>query len=283
MDAIETIPEQPLVDPVEGVASPEPISEEAANEAPEDQEQEVSATSEENDAEPEGEKPKKRSTAQDRINALTREKYEAQRQLEAAQRQAAEMQAYLQQQQSTQAPQDNMPTLEQYNYDEAAYTNAVRQWHAAQLNGYQQQVAQQQKMARQQYEAAQQSQFIQQKAAEGRAKYPDFVQKVFDPNLPGLADISPAAHAATMQSEASVDVLYYLANNPQEVFAFHGMNPVQAIRRVAQIEANLAKKPMNAAPPPKPPSKVSGNSGAVKDPSKMSMAEFMAWRNKGGK
>jgi hypothetical protein len=58
------------------------------------------------------------------------------------------------------------------------------------------------------------------------------------------------------------------------------MNPVQAIRKVAQIEARLQAKPTQRTVPPKPPTRVAGKSEAVNDPSKMSTEDFIAWRNK---
>ena len=81
-----------------------------------------------------------------------------------------------------------------------------------------------------------------------------------------------------MESDVAEDVAYYLANNLQEVYQFASMNPIQAIRKVAQIENKFQPKQSRSIPP-KPPTRVSGNSEAVKDPSKMSTEEFIAWRN----
>jgi chromosome segregation ATPase len=256
------------------VETPEPVETESAEleaEATEDVVEE-SATSEED-----AEKPKKRSRAEERINALTREKYEAQKAAEAARRQVAEYQEYLQRQQTQ--PQTEMPKLADYDYDEGRYQQAVQAWNHQQLSSYQEQ--QQQYAQQQAYQAEQmrQQQVLQAKIAEGQQKYPDFVQKVNDPNLPPLREINPAAFQAVMESDAAADVAYYLASNPQEVYAFASMNPVQAIRTVAQIESRLGKTPTKGVSPGTPPTRLRGNVESVKDPEKMSTEEWLDWRN----
>ena len=83
-----------------------------------------------------------------------------------------------------------------------------------------------------------------------------------------------------MTSDNAADIAYYLANNPQEVYALAGMNPVQAIKTVAQIESRITARPQSGSKaPPKPPTTVKGNSEAVQDPHKMTTDEWMKWRN----
>lgn len=230
------------------------------------------------DAEPE--KPKRRSRAEERIHALTREKYEAQQRAEQYERQMREMQQYFAQQQQ-QRPMSEPPKLADYDYDENAYSQAIQQWHVGQVQEMQRQQQIQQQQYAMQQQQMQRQQALMQKAQEATAKYPDWQAKVSDPNLPPLAQINPAAFEAVASSDAFADVTYYLANNPQEVFSFHGLDPVSAIRKVAQIEARLSAKPVaSQKAPPKPPSRVKGNSEAVSDPSKMSTDEWMEWRNR---
>lgn len=224
------------------------------------------------------EKPKRRSRAEERINALTREKYEAQKRAEAYERQLAEMQMYIQQAQN-QPKGDEMPKLSDYNYDEAAYSQAVQAWNQSQIQRYQEHQARQQQQYQQYQQAQQERQAIESVLRQGQEKYPDFISKVNDPSLPPLREINPAAFEAVKSSDAAIDVAYYLASNPQEVYAFASLSPVQAVRRVAQIEATLNNKPVTSKAPPKPPSKLSGNSEAVKNPGKMTTEEWMAWRN----
>jgi hypothetical protein len=240
---------------------------------------EESATSE-TDASDEQEKPKRRSRAEERINALTREKYEAQKQAETLHRQMQEMQQYLQQQQQPQPTvDDSFPTLDQYGYDENQYRQAVLQWNQQQTERQRQQQEQQARAYQEQQRHIAEQQTLQQALLKGQQKYPDFLAKVNDPSLPPLREMNQAAFQAIMESDTGVDVAYYLANNPQEVYEFASLNPVQAIRKVAQIEAKLAAKPVASKQPPAPPSKAKGSAEAVKDSSKMSTAEWMAWRN----
>lgn len=238
-------------------------------------EEEEAATSE-SDSEPE--KPKRRSRAEERINALTREKYEAQKQAEALQSQLQQIQEQIYQRQAVENVGQDMPTLAQFDYNEEAYQQAIQQWSQKQVQTYQQTLEQQRQQAEQYKQAQAEQQKLQQAVAEGQAKYPDFMTKVFDPNLPSLRDMNPYAFQAVMESEAGVDVAYYLANNPQEVYAFASMNPVQAIKHVARLEAQFAEKPKAKAPLSKPPTKVSGSAEAVKDPANMTTEEFMQWR-----
>lgn len=240
---------------------------------------EASAPSEEPAVEEtEEQKPSRRDR---RIDALTKEKYDAQRQLEAERQAREQLQMQIQQLNAQQQnPAPDFPSLEQYNFDQQAYEQAVRGWHQNQVQAQEQQRQQQAEYAAQQQAVMQEQQRLQSAMAKGQEKYPDFIAKVTDPNLPPLREISPAAYQAVMESDTGTDVAYYLASNPQEVYEFASMNPVQAIRKVAQIEATLAAKPVPGAVPPAPPTTLSGKNDAVQDPHKMTTAEWMEWRNK---
>jgi len=264
----EEIVQEDVVEAPEGVeaeATEEVVSEEISD-------QEEPATPDD------VEKPKRRSRAEERINALTKEKYDAQRQAEEYQRQLAEYQRQLQQQQAPQ-PED-MPKLSDFDYDEGRYQQAVQAWAGQKQQSFYENLQRQQQDLQTQAEQQRQAQVLQQKVSAGVQKYPDFQAKVFDPNLPPLRDVNPAAFQAVIESDVAEDVAYYLASNPQEVYSFASLTPIQAVRKVAQIEGRLGQKPTSRSVPPKPPTRVSGNSEAVKDPTKMSTDEFMAWRNK---
>jgi DNA repair exonuclease SbcCD ATPase subunit len=272
--------EEDVVENINDGVQPEEVEQPEIDERESEQaeitDEEEAATSEDSDAE---EKPKRRSRAEERINALTKDKYEAQKQAQQYQEQLAQIQQYLQQQAAQQSIGENMPTLADVNYDETAYQQAVQQWSQNQVQNYQENLYRQQM---QQVEAQQrqaEAMKFQTAIAEGQAKYPDFTQKVMDPNLPSLREINSSAFEAVMDSDNAVDIAYYLASNPQEVYAFASMSPVQAIKQVTRIEAQFAAKPQSRAPLSKPPGKVTGNSEAVKDPETMSTAEWLAWRN----
>jgi len=69
-----------------------------------------------------------------------------------------------------------------------------------------------------------------------------------------------------------------------EGVAISRMTPVKAARAIAQLEAKLAANPApppkktTNAPPPIKPLGTSATAGISKDPDKMTVKEFEAWR-----
>ena len=223
------------------------------------------------------EKPKKPSRAERRINELTREKYEAQRRQEALEAELAQFrQQQTQQYQVTERP----PSLADVGYDEEKHAQAVQQWHQSQLQSFQEQQEQAQRQMYEQQQAMQRQQMMQEKVYKAAEKYPDFLSKVNDPSLPSLAQVNEAAFEAMLESEHFEDVAYYLANNPQEIYRFHSMGPIQAVREITAIESKFNARPVETRVPPKPPSKVSGNSEATVNPDDLPVDEWIKWRNK---
>lgn len=258
-------------EPVETTAPAETVEETA----PEHQEEETAASE---DTPEEPEKPKRRSRAEERINALTRKNYETERQLAESQRQNAELQQHIQQTQQPQTPQ-NMPRLADFDYDEGRYQQAVTDWQQDQMRQMQEQQQTLMQQQAQQAEAVRTQQLIQDKVAKGMAKHADFQAKVMDPSLPPLHQVNQAAFQAIVESDVGEDVYYYLANNQAELYALASMNPVQAIRTVAQIENKLQAKPVASNAPPAPPTRVGGKTEVQKDPDQMTTEEWMVWRN----
>lgn len=251
-----------------------------AEEAPVTEEPEQEVSTEEQSATPEAsEEPKpRRNRAEERIHALTKEKYDAQRQTQALQQQIAELQQYVQQQQQPTVV-DDIPKLQDFDYDENKYQQALAQWSQSQRTQWEKEQQEREQQAAMQQKAMQRQATLQQTVAKGVEKYPDFALKVFDRNLPSLADVSPVAFEAMMDSEAGADIAYHLASNPQEVYAFDGISPTQAIRKMVQLEAKFQKKQAPNVPPP-PPSRVSGNSEAAENLQDLSTAEWIERRNR---
>lgn len=257
--------------------NPESLSEQpVAEESKESEEIEVSGEQESED------KPKKKGGFQRKIDALTRERWERDQRIAAQERQLQEMQAQLarQQQQPGQTP-DDMPRLADFGYDEDQYRAAMQEWSQGKVQAFQDQQRQQMDQQRQMAEAQRQQQLLVEKVQKATEKYPDFQDKVFDPSLPSLQQVNPYAYQTVLEAEGGADVAYYLANNPQEIYRFHGMGPLQAAREITLLEARLkAAPPQQVRTPPKPPSTVTeGTSEAVTDPSKMTTEQWMKWRN----
>lgn len=108
------------------------------------------------------------------------------------------------------------------------------------------------------------------------AKYSDYAQVVGNANLP----ISPVMAEAIMDSDVGPDVAYYLGKNPALAARIANLNPVSQVRELGKIEA-MVSTPRQAAKPAAAPVNPVGarSSGGAKDPLKMSMAEYIAWRN----
>lgn len=132
--------------------------------------------------------------------------------------------------------------------------------------------------------------------AQGEAAYTDFGDKVRElgQELP-LFDqrMRPAPILQTiLDSDDPAALIYHLGANPDEAAELADMTPRQQMRRLIQIEAQIGKtsdtpsataapsaqpRTVSKAPPPAQPNRApAGN--VTKDPSKMSDAEFFAWR-----
>ena len=90
--------------------------------------------------------------------------------------------------------------------------------------------------------AKQQAQLIeayQDREEEARAKYDDFEQVAYNPNLP-VTDVM----AQTIQaSDIGPDVIYWLGSNPKEASRIASMSPILQAREIGKIEAKLASNP----------------------------------------
>ena len=113
-------------------------------------------------------------------------------------------------------------------------------------------------------------------------QFPDFMQTINDPTLPNLQEINVAAYEAVLESDNMGAVAMHLAKNPEKVYSFAQMSPVQAIREVAKLEYMLdqgsqtGRKP---PPPPPPATDIRGKADVTVDLSKLSTEEFIKRRN----
>lgn len=263
----------------ESLAEVQEQDQEALNEQSVETEVDTSEETETSGEEGTEDKPKKKGGFQRKIDALEREKFERDRQI-------AELQSRLEtitRQQPAEQPVDDMPRLADFGYDEDQYRAALHNWHQNKVTGLQDQQRQQQEQQKAYAEAIRQQQVLQEKMQKGVEKYPDFIQKVNDGNLPPFDRVNPLAFRMILESDVGEDMAYYLANRPQEYYRLGQManNQVQTVREMTLLEAKLkAAPPKQVKIPPKPPSTVaSGSSEAIKDPEKMTTEEWLAWRN----
>ena len=131
----------------------------------------------------------------------------------------------------------------------------------------------------QRQEAATQATTWQQRVDAAKADIPDF-----DEVLAGsTAPMSQAMAQVIKESDMGPKMAYHLTQHPEESARIAGMSPLAAARELGKIEAALsapkeapAKKVTSA---PTPPTPIGSGRSTVGDPSKMSMEDYMSWRD----
>ena len=124
----------------------------------------------------------------------------------------------------------------------------------------------------------------------GKEKYDDFNDLVLDEDL----IISPNLTKILLDTDYASDIMYYLANNPDEAERLSGLSTVKAAREVFEIESGLFEKEEKTETKPETKVKKQTNAPAPiesvrtdgvveKDPMKMSPKEYRAWRERKSK
>lgn len=191
---------------------------------------------------------KKEPWFQKRIGELTREKYEARRAAEDAQRDAEQVRQYLaqiQQGDQTQQPAVDVRTLAQ---QEAARMIAEQRFNESCNKVY----------------------------AEGAKEFDDFDASIRNLQMVGV-NRDFLELAAT--SDAGHKLLHHLGSDLDEAARILALSPVQMAREMTKLELKLGQpvaKPVSNAPAPITP--IAGAKGGSKDPSEMTDAEFAKWR-----
>lgn len=115
--------------------------------------------------------------------------------------------------------------------------------------------------------------------AEASTRYADFDAVALSVDVP----LSDDMVYLIKTSDSGTDVAYHLGKNHELAAQIAKMNTVEAARAIGWIEASLKQpKPRTATNAPDPINPVRGSAGASRDPSKMSFAEFKAYREAGG-
>ena len=112
--------------------------------------------------------------------------------------------------------------------------------------------------------------------ADAKDRYTDFDEVVY------TAPISDNVAQIVATSDAGADVAYFLGTNADQARAISQMHPLEAARAIGRIEAQLSlPKPKTVSSTPDPVNPVRATSITVKNPSKMSNAEYRAAREAG--
>lgn len=191
-------------------------------------------------------------------------------------REAQELrQLALQRSQETQAPPkqaQGMPKIEDFQ-DFESYLNARDAFLTQKLKG--ETIAEYEK--RQQAERAERERqktldTYQKRVAQAVKELPDFDDVVYRPDV----TISDVMAHTIMESDAGPKVAYYLGTHPDEAERIADLSPVAAIKELTRIEDKLSKTKATNTPPPTNP--VGSRAKAEKDPSDMSLPEFIKYR-----
>jgi chromosome segregation ATPase len=115
--------------------------------------------------------------------------------------------------------------------------------------------------------------------AEARTRYPDFEKVALSDSVP----ITPDMARFIVQSDVAAEIAYAMGKTPTIATAMHGLPPVEMARAIGRLEAQLAApKPKTTSTAPEPINPVKGKASPSRDPEKMTIAEYAAWREKGG-
>jgi uncharacterized small protein (DUF1192 family) len=252
----------------------ETIVEEIAPEEIENEPQENIEPEQEPEKKEETEQEKYGKRVQKRIDKLKWEKNEEQRRVYALQQELEQLRAQPQQKQQKEgAPNPDDFAAGRYDPD---YIEALTEYKAkVALDKYQQSV----KMREREANVA----TLQQTAKEQYADYDDATEEFLAHPLASVKEFNDLL----MDTDNPVELAYYLGKNPDQLDKISDMTPAQANRYLGRLEAQIEKKPPSLEPAPKPVSNApkpvapvgSANPKiAVKDPSEMSMDEYIAYR-----
>lgn len=227
-------------------------------------------TDETGQADETGDSPKRKPWWEKRFDELTAKRYEAERDA-AYWRGKAESAKTVD---TPQADAPKKPSLEQFDYDEAAYEAALDRFYEERAEKAVERSLEKRTAAQQHQSEIEQAQ---RRLAEGASKHSGFEAAVSD--IP----VTDAVRDLLVNDDAAADILYELATNG-DVAQFASLSPYRQAIELGKIAARIsspASTPSRNIPPP-PPQTVSGlSAGLHKAPEEMSMAEYSKAREAG--
>lgn len=190
--------------------------------------------------------PKKKHWAHDRIDELTRARREAERQAE-----------------YWKAKASSTPDYDSLDYEDGIAERVRNSTRQEQAETAQHSVA----------SLAQEAFGYRETIA--RERFPDYDAVTRNPSVPITQDMAEIIR----DSDVGPDIAYLLGKNVQEAARIAALPVSRRAVELGKLEAQVtAPKPLPKQPPA-PVSPVGGTaSGGTKDPAKMSMAEYVAWR-----
>jgi hypothetical protein len=187
--------------------------------------------------------PVKKPWFEKRIGELTKEKYQTKQELENARAEAAELRAYLENQNGN-IPDKNIPELVR---QEAQKILAETSFNEKCNNIY----------------------------AEGVKEFPKFEESLSNLQMIGIE--RNFLEAITL-SDAGHKLINYLGTELDEAERLAKLPPLQLGRELTKLELKLEKEQRKVSKAPNPISTLSGNANRSKSPAEMTDAEYAIWR-----
>jgi hypothetical protein len=230
--------------------------------------------------------PRKPSRTQIRIDELTRQRYEEQREKEAYKARLEAIERERAQTQQFSEIDKEEPQIDRFN-SLAEYQRAMHEWTVKKATAvatstwekrmqeqYAQNAEQYARQERERFQQEQVTQAIEQKMEVGRKVYPDFMEAVANPELPPIRQ-HPMLLGALMNCDNSHHIAYALAKNPAEYERFYAMrNPWQIARELNTLDQKFTGSGATTGAPPPPPPR-NGTATGRKDWTDMSTAEHV--------
>ena len=223
---------------------------------------------------PEVEKPKelaedkpKEDGFQKRINKVTADKWEALKRAEAAEAKLAEVQ------QAKEANPQKPPTLEDFDYDDQAYQEALIDY---KVENKAKSLEQKQQEALQEQSKAETLKRFTENSAKFAADKEDF-----NDVLARVPILQPSVLNELMSLDNGPEIAYFLGNHSDIADEVIRMHPVAAGIKIGEISRKLAEpKPIKTSSAPEPIEPISSGGAVESDISdEMSMDEWMAKYN----
>jgi len=240
---------------------------------------EVSATTEATESESsQATQEQKPKGVQKRIDELTANWRQAEREKEWMRQQIEKLQAQPpkpdQPQQQATPKHDGRPTIDQFD-DVNEFVDAMTEWKLTQRDTQRSEAEKKQQAEKTQ---AEQQRRIDEQVTKARQKHADFDDVVMQ--NPDLAITSDMAMAMVEMGEAGGDVAYHLGKNPQEAARIAQLPPARQLMELGRLEAQLALsvKKVTSAPAPVG-SQITGSAGSSGLSDGMSTKEWIAARN----
>lgn len=211
---------------------------------------------------------------QRKINKLTKRSAEAERRAQELERELEQMR---QQSPPKSEPAQAKPTLEQFDYDQDKYLEALADYRLEhKISELRQQSEKQQREEKQRERAR----ILEERAEAFMAEHPDFLEVVQNPDL----SITELMAEAVSETDDPPAVAYYLGQNPDEALSISQMSPVAAARAIGRIEAKLGQPgqpPKRTTKAPPPVTTLQSSAPIKRDLSELkSMDEYVAERKR---